>query len=88
MLEKFGVHITPFLGAGGGKGKGKVVGSNAVQAVHKIDILAQQASQFSIAIPDSQDMALVLVLVQDNSSALNNQQPKNRLQPPQNNQSK
>jgi len=31
MLEKFGVRVTPFLGAGGGETKGKVLGSNAIE---------------------------------------------------------
>ena len=35
MLEKFGVRVTPFLGAGGGETKGKVLGSNAIELQQK-----------------------------------------------------
>ena len=83
MLEKFGVHITPFLGAGSGKNRGKVAGSKGIrleernigqqQCVHENAVAAAtEETQFSVITPHLElDMALVLVLVQDNSVALN-----------------
>ena len=91
MLEKFGVHIS-WLGAGGGKvvGKGKVENSNAMRMEErKRSIEHQQGGnnddQLPIVLPQLQlDMALVLVLVQDNSVALNSAagSSQNRLAPP------
>ena len=96
MLEKFGVHMS-WLGAGGGKTivKSKVVGKNpnSMQMGERNGEGQQQENdQLPIVLPQLQlDMALVLVLVQDNSVALNNPgsaPSKNRLAPPTPNMSK
>ena len=91
MLEKFGVHIS-WLGAGGGKvaGKGKVNNPNAMR-MEKRNSEGQGGShddQLPIVLPQLQlDMALVLVLVQDNNVAINSGagSSKNRLAPPTSN---
>ena len=96
MLEKFGVHMS-WLGAGGGKTivKSKVIGNNpnSMQMGERNGEGQQQENdQLPIVLPQLQlDMALVLVLVQDNSVALNNPgsaPSKNRLAPPTPNMSK
>ena len=91
MLEKFGVHIS-WLGAGGGKvvgkGKGNVENSNAMRMEERRNEHQQGGNnddQLPIVLPQLQlDMALVLVLVQDNSVALNSAagSSQNRLAPP------
>ena len=96
MLEKFGVHIS-WLGAGGGKtvGKGKVAGATNGMKLEERRISEQKQGgssddQSPAVLPQLQlplDMALVLVLVQDNSVALSSasgsSNNKNRLlQPP------
>ena len=87
MLEKFGVHIS-WLGAGGGKvvGKGKVDNSNAMRMEKRnSEQGGSNDDQLPIVLPQLQlDMALVLVLVQDNNAAINSGagSSKNRLAPP------
>ena len=87
MLEKFGVHIS-WLGAGGGKvvAKGKVDKSNSMRMEERGGEHQQRnEDQLPIVLPQLQlDMALVLVLVQDNSVALNSAagSSQNRLAPP------
>ena len=91
MLEKFGVHVS-WLGMGSGKhAKGKVGKSqNAIRLDERNSGQQQQQSgneddQLPIVLPQLQlDMALVLVLVQDNSVALNSAagSSQNRLAPP------
>ena len=89
MLEKFGVHVS-WLGAGGGKvvGKGKVEKQNEMRMEERNNEQQQggnNANQLGIVLPQLQlDMALVLVLVQDNSVALNSAagSSQNRLAPP------
>ena len=89
MLEKFGVHMS-WLGAGGGKTivKSKVIGNNpnSMQMGERNGEGQQQENdQLPIVLPQLQlDMALVLVLVQDNSVALNSAagSSQNRLAPP------
>ena len=58
MLEKFGVHILPFLGAGGGAG-------NISSKVRTADINTADDNFFKVADSLPQSMALVLVLAQD-----------------------
>ena len=89
MLEKFGVHIS-WLGAGGGKvvAKGKVEKPNSMRMEERSSEHQQGGNnedQLPIVLPQLQlDMALVLVLVQDNSVALNSAggTSQNRLAPP------
>ena len=70
MLEKFGVHILPFLGAGGGAGNisSKLVTSeiNSTENFHQV----------KEALP--QEMALVLVLAQDCNVPMQQQTNTNR----------
>ena len=89
MLEKFGVHVS-WLNSGGGKviAKGKVDNSNSMRMEKRNSEQQQGGSnddQLPIVLPQLQlDMALVLVLVQDNNVALNSGAgpSKNRLAPP------
>ena len=89
MLEKFGVHVS-WLNSGGGKviAKGKVDNSNSMRMEKRNSEQQQGGSnddQLPIVLPQLQlDMALVLVLVQDNNVALNSAAgpSKNRLAPP------
>jgi len=99
MLEKFGVRVTPFMGAGGDSAtRGKVMGSKALELQTRKQSQAGHVEATSSAGLENGIMpstvgqngmgpglgALVLVLVQDNSVALNNQK-QNRLQPPNQN---
>ena len=93
MLEKFGVHVS-WLGAGAGKvAKGKVgksIVGNAINLEERNSGPPQSQqgndeNQLGIVLPQLElDMALVLVLVQDNSVALNSAagSSQNRLAPP------
>ena len=89
MLEKFGVHVS-WLGAGGGKTTSNKKKTNAIRLEEKSSGQQQNQQgndddQLGVALPQLQlDMALVLVLVQDNNVAQNPAagSSQNRLAPP------
>lgn len=73
MLEKFGVHIMPFLGAGKGKGTiSKLEGGTSTAVPAHEQFLAGSLVELQ------QEMALVLVLAQDSNASVQNQPQKDR----------